>query len=357
MANRLEETAVASEQAGHRVSARAQFIRAARYYGQALYWVFGTSNPAGEKAVYTSMNDSLDAAMRLWALPAEKVTIPYDAGSMPGWFLKPAAGDERRPTMIINNGSDGQMVDLLGQGGFAALERGYNVVIFEGPGQGSQLFVDNVPFRPDWQNVITPIVDWLHRRSDVDTTRIALRGISFGGLLVPQAASVEHRLAAVVADPGSLQTKNDYPPVIQDVYDAGTPEQVNAEWNDVIVEGSTPIQKFNLMKTLSIISSDAHDAAMKGELPSDFSTLWTELLKYDVTGVIGDITSPTMVTQYEGDTAFTTRGKQMYDALKVDRKAFVEFSSVDGTQFHCGPMNPQSANEAMLDWVDAVLRG
>jgi esterase/lipase len=247
------------------------------------------------------------------------------------------------------------MVDLLGQGGLAALERGYNVLIFEGPGQGSQLFVDNVPFRPDWQNVITPVVDWLTKRSDVATDKIALRGISFGGLLVPQAASVEHRLAAVIADPGSLQTKNDYPAVIQNVGNAGTPEQVNAEWNGVIAEGATPTEKFNLMKSMSIFSADAHTAAMQGELVSDFNTLWQEILKYDVTGVLGDITNPTMVTQYEGDTSFGTQGQQMYDALKVERKDLVEFSSVDGTQYHCGPMNPQTANEAMLDWVDSTL--
>ena len=64
--------------------------------------------------------------------------------------MKPERGGARRPTIIMNNGSDGQNVDMLAQGGLAALERGYNVVIFEGPGQGSQLFLHDVPFRPDW---------------------------------------------------------------------------------------------------------------------------------------------------------------------------------------------------------------
>ncbi len=300
MANKLEEAAIASEKAGNQATARSQYIRSARYYAQALYWVFGTSDPAGEKSVYTAMDDALIAAMKLWANPAEQVSIPYDAGSLPGWFLRPTDDDTRRPTLILNNGSDGQNVDMLSQGGLTALERGYNVLIFEGPGQGSQLFVDNVPFRPDWQNVITPILDWLGRRSDVDRDKIAIRGISFGGLLVPQAASVEHRLAAVVADPGSMASKSNYPASILDTGSAGTPEKVNATWNDLIVQGSTPQEKFNLMKSMSIFTTEAHDAAMKGELVTDFNSLWQEILKYDVTGVVGDITSPTMVTQYEG---------------------------------------------------------
>ena len=83
----------------------------------------------------------------------------------------------------MNNGSDGQNVDMLPQGGLAALERGYNVVIFEGPGQGSQLFLHNVPFRADWENVISPIVDHLETRKDVNLDQVAVRGISFGGLV------------------------------------------------------------------------------------------------------------------------------------------------------------------------------
>jgi dienelactone hydrolase len=355
MGNRLEDAAVAAAKAGNTVTARHTYIRAAKYYAQALYWVLGTSTPDAEKAVYTTMNDAFVAGMKLMPTPTEQVAIPYDKGTLPAWFLRPAGDDRRRPTIIMNNGSDGQNVDMLGQGGLAALDRGFNVVIFEGPGQGSQLFVDNVPFRPDWQNVITPIVDWLSKRSDVATDKIALRGISFGGLLTPQAASVEHRIAALVADPGSMASKNDYPPVIQATAAAGTPDQVNAEWNDVIVQGSTSIEKFNLMKSMEIFSTAAHDAAVKGQLVTDFDTLWKTITQYDVTAAVGDITSPTMVTQYEGDTAFGTQGQQMYDALKVGRKNFVEFTSVDGTQFHCGPANPQVVNEACWDWVAGVV--
>lgn len=355
MADRLAAAAAASERAGNDVTAYSQYIRAARYYAQALYWVYGTSTPGAEAEVYTTMDDALVAAMKLSPTPAEAVSIPYSDGELPGWFLKPANDDVRRPTLIINNGSDGQEVDLLSQGGYDALKRGYNVVIFEGPGQGSQLFVHDVPFRPDWQNVVTPIVDWLEKRSDVAKDKIAIRGISFGGLLVPQAASQEHRLAAVVADPGSLQTKDDYPPMIQDVINAGTPAQVNAEWSDVIAEGATPMQKFTLQKSMSIFTQEAHDSAMKGELSTDFYDLWTAIEKYDVTGVLGQITSPTMVTQYEGDAFFTTQGQQMYDGLTVSRKTLAQFGTVDGTEYHCGPMNPQVVNEATLDWIDGVL--
>ncbi len=37
------------------------------------------------------------------------------------------------------------------------------------------------------------------------------------------------------------------------------------------------------------------------------------------------------------------------------KEDLVEFTAVDGTQYHCGPANPQVPNEAILDWVDGIL--
>ena len=87
-------------------------------------------------------------------------------------------------------------------GGAAAARRGYHVLAFAGPGQGSALRDQKLLFRPDWDAVVTPAVDWLLARPDVDPDRIALMGMSFGGLLAPRAAATEHRLAALIAYDG-----------------------------------------------------------------------------------------------------------------------------------------------------------
>ena len=355
MGNRLETAAVAAQHAGHDLTARAKFLRAAKYYTQALYWVPGTATPDAEAATYRVMDDTFTAGVRLIRPEPERLAIPYERHSLPGWFLRPSDDGKPRPTIIMNNGSDGQNVDMLVEGGFAALERGYNVLIFEGPGQGSQLFLDNIPFRPDWEKVITPIVDVLEQRSDVNAKQITLRGISFGGELTPRAAAFEHRIAALVADPGSMSSFSNYPAVVQQVTNTGTPEQINAAWASVIVAGASPEDAFNLKKTLEIFSVAAHNAAMQGEIPSDWASLSDTIKQYNLYDVADKIRCPTLVTQYQGDTFFTTEGQTLYDALRVKKKDFQEFTSVDGAQYHCGPMNPQLVNETCWDWVDEAL--
>jgi dienelactone hydrolase len=356
MANKLQADAIASAKAGHLVTARSQYLRSARYFTSALYWVLGTSTPGAEAEVYSAMDASFRQAMALMDPVAEEIEIPYGDQPLPGWFLRPAGASGKRPTIIINNGSDGQLVDLLGEGGFAALERGYNVFIFEGPGQGSQLFLHNIPFTHEWEKVITPIVDVLERRDDVDAERIALRGISFGGALTPRAAAFEPRLAALVADPGSTGPWNDYPTFITDNSN-GTQAEVDSFWDDAIIPGSTPEQLFALKKSLEIFSAEVHDEVKAGKPPTGWYTLSKEIQRYTLDeDTVAKITCPTLVTWYEDDAAFGDEPMKLYDMLRTDKKDLVKFTSVDGAQYHCGPMAPQISNEACWDWVDDVFR-
>ena len=355
MGNRLETAAADARKSGHRVTARSKYLRAAKYYTQALYWVPGTSTPGAEADVYRVMDHAFSAAMELIQPTPEKIAIPYERRTLPGWFMRPVDDSKRRPTIIMNNGSDGQNVDMLAQGGFAALERGYNVVIFEGPGQGSQLFLENIPFRPDWEKVVTPIVDLLEKRNDVNPKQIALRGISFGGELTPRAAAFEHRIAALVADPGNMNTWVNYPAFLQEVAKSGTPAQVNAAWNTDIVPGSTPEEVFSLKKTLEIFTAGAHDDVKQGEVPRDWAAISEAIGKFNLDGVVDEIKCPTLVTKYEGDTFFKDEPRKLYDALTVKKKDYVEFTAVEGAQFHCGPMAPQLANETCWDWLDDVF--
>ena len=57
---------------------------------------------------------------------------------------------------------------------------------------------------PDWENVITPVVDYLYTRPDVIGSRIAAMGISLGGCQIPRAATTEKRLGAIICDPAQI---------------------------------------------------------------------------------------------------------------------------------------------------------
>jgi len=84
----------------------------------------------------------------------------------------------------------------------AALRRGYNVLAFDGPGQGVALREQKLVMRPDWEAVITPVVDYALTRGEIAADKIVLFGYSLGGYLVARAAAFEHRVAALILDDG-----------------------------------------------------------------------------------------------------------------------------------------------------------
>jgi len=71
----------------------------------------------------------------------------------------------------------------------SARERGWNAFVFDGPGQQSMLFERNIPFRHDWGEVLTPVVDRLVARPDVDPDGLLGLGISEAGYWLPRALS------------------------------------------------------------------------------------------------------------------------------------------------------------------------
>src|SRR5262249_4548814 len=141
--------------------------------------------------------------------PVERIEIPYEGSVLRGYFFhaRPGTGSDRgpRPTIILSNGSDGPVTDMVRIGAAAAVERGSNAVTFDGPGQNVALHGQKLYFRPDWEAVITPVVDWLTARADVDPYAIVLHGVSQAGYWVPRAVAFEKRIAAAVADPGVVR--------------------------------------------------------------------------------------------------------------------------------------------------------
>jgi alpha-beta hydrolase superfamily lysophospholipase len=138
----------------------------------------------------------------------EPIQIPYEKTTLPGYFFKvddysttEDENEKQRPIVVVHGGFDSTLEELYFSAAAPALERGYNCLAFEGPGQGGVICNQKTPFRFDWEKVVTPVIDFLLNNKEeycVDTQRIALMGISMGGYLAARAVAFEHRLSACI---------------------------------------------------------------------------------------------------------------------------------------------------------------
>ncbi|WP_351226515.1 acyl-CoA thioester hydrolase/BAAT C-terminal domain-containing protein [Streptomyces sp. NPDC002133] len=334
---------------------RFRALRAAQYYGQALFFVLGSDDPGSEEQLYKAGRAAWDKFCDLCDPAPLKTTVPYGTTPLPVWFFRPDESDRRRPTVILTNGSDGQNVDMWTYGVPAALDRGWNALVYDGPGQGQLLFVDQVVFTPTWEKVVTPLVDWLAARPDVDADKIGLTGLSMAGDLAPRAAAFEDRIAALVAMPGCLTPWLGFPQEIREILTPSKAETNNI-WNKEVVPELPPADAATLKKRFEPFSVPAMLDAREGKIFTDFYTPAKLIESLDITSVVGRIKMPTLVLDYEYEQFYPGQARQMFDKL-TSPKDYVKLTAATGAQLHCSPMAPQQHCEVVFDWLAETLSG
>jgi len=344
----LRTRASSFRRAGHGVSAREAYLRAASYFDQALFFVLASSDPTRkhEGEVYKKMDGCWRAAAKRFAPQFQYVRIPYKGTKLPGWLITPSGPIRRRPTVILNNGSDDQNIDLYVYGGRAARERGWNAFIFEGPGQGSNLFLRNMPFVVEWEKVVSSVVDVLVKRPEVSRDQIALVGWSFCGLSVVRAAAYERRIAALVADPGVVSNftkwEQSLGPGLLELLDAGRKAEFDAIWDHVFA--SLPAEEqFIIRKRSEIFGQGSFYDRMRLARQFELSP-----------STIARVKAPTLVIEAADEQFVPGQSQRLYEQLKT-RKKLLTFTVAEGGQFHCEPMAPQLRNELMFNWLEDTL--
>jgi hypothetical protein len=207
-AERLIAVGDASAAGGHPVSAREAYLRATTYLQVAGLSLFGW--PIDPRLVSTSAHEAavFQKAAALLDPPLRALEIPFEGTTLPAYLVTADGSGRPRPTMLHTNGFDSDVHEMYFAHAAPAIRRGYNCLLFDGPGQGRPLLRDGLPLRPDWEHVVRPVVDFALTLPEVDPARLVLSGWSFGGFLAPRAAAFEPRLAALIADPGQWDQRD-----------------------------------------------------------------------------------------------------------------------------------------------------
>jgi hypothetical protein len=344
-AERVRGLAEASRGAGHRVSARDAYLRASTYYFNAAFFVVGT--PEGERLpeLWRAHRDCFERAAALFDPPFERVAIPYEGAALEGWFFRAYGADERRPLAILNNGSDGTVTDMWVQGAAAAIARGYHALTYDGPGQGQALFEQGLHFRPDWEAVVTPVVDYARSRDDVDPERIALLGVSQAGYWVPRAVAFEDRIAAAVADPGVVDVSeamtSQLPASMRKLLEQGKQEKFDSEVH--LVERFSKSLRYT-MKFRSLpygTSSPFEMFKLAGEY-----RLEPETAKR--------IRCPLLITDPENEQFWPGQSRRLAE-LVGGSATLMPFTAAEGADGHCEPRAPTLRAQRIFDWLDEQL--
>lgn len=345
-AQRVEELGRTSLTAGHGVSAREALLRASNYYRTAEF--YRRDDPWRDpevKELSQRSRDTFRAAMALFDFGFEQVAIPYENTTLPGYLYLVDDSGRPRPTVVYNSGYDSTLEESYFAVAAAALARGYNVLAFDGPGQGAALREQRLTFRADWEAVLVPVLDFAFTRPEIAPTKVALFGYSLGGYLVARAAAFDQRVAALILDDGIYDfhaaMANAMPGFLTDWIDDGNDEAANP-----------------VLALLMSVNTQIRWAIRNGlwamgiESPARLPRAFRD---YTLAGVADRITAPALVLDAENDQFLKGEPRRAADAMVNAKTTLVTLRESEGAGEHCHMGAASRAHQVMFDWLDEVI--
>lgn len=194
MADKLCTLAAEDEAKGRLFSAGEKYNRAASYLITCER--LQAHNSPGRIELYKRELELFQKGIQLTKENCERVEIPYEGTHLSALYVRAEGVTGPAPVLIQVNGLDStkEMKYRVGLPAWLA-KRGVASLIVDQPGTGEALRLQNLNARFDSEHWASVVVDWLEQRSDIDTKRIGMEGVSLGGYFCPRAVAFEPRLA------------------------------------------------------------------------------------------------------------------------------------------------------------------
>lgn len=344
LANQTKGLAQDPELAYDPVNVRDTWFSAATYFRLADFYLHGNPEDPLINQLWAEQTAAFDTAMSSLEVPGQRLKIPADNFTVEAIWFPVAVDNKKRPTIIFGNGYDGAQEDLYHSFVNQAHERGWNAITYDGPGQPSVRRDQNLGFIPDWERVVTPIVDYLlnNQSSAVDSSKLLLFGYSFGGYLAARAAAFEDRITGLILDGGVWDAFQDFynqlPQPAQTVFDSGNATAFNDLVIPVISNTSTPTG----------LRWGAQQGMWSFNVPTPYDFL-QKAKQFHVSDFIDRIQVPTLVADATLEGFFPNNSIRVVEALG-SRATYHLFSDYSG--YHCQVGSLQDLNRVLWAWVN-----
>ncbi len=163
--------------------ANADYIRAWRLYSFGR-WPIPAS--PGKQRSYAKALEAFRAHARFWDPPLEVVHIPFEGKEVIGYLRLPKNAQGPVPLVIAVNGLDSRKEDLAESFG-AILPYGIGFLAVDGPGTGQA----PIKVSENADRMLSCVIDYVQTRPEVDKTKLAVHGVSWGAYWAAKLAIVE----------------------------------------------------------------------------------------------------------------------------------------------------------------------
>lgn len=315
------------------------FLRASRYYQAAEFFL----DPKDSKKieVYNKSVSLFYKGLSAKGIEYKHAEIPYDGAVLRTMYFQTTK--ESKGTFFICGGFDAFLEELYFTNVLAALASGYDVVLYEGPGQSNVIRKYKRSFEANWSNVAGAVVHYYLAEYDLKTPKIGV-GVSLGGLLVARAASLDHTLFDKVIFfnyfPGMIESlkkslprflhsylSKGFPPLLERICSAYIARNKFLNWQ---VEHAKWVFSGNTLNDLVMIFQE-----------------FSETIVYD------NLKTGCLILVAKEDNYYDYQlGIDFFNKITVKNKKLILFDKTKySSNFHCQNGAAYDANDQIFEWL------
>lgn len=326
---------------GHVISGREQLFRACSSYRAAEY--YSPCSSEHHRILGLNSADCFCSALSSMDLHFENHSVSYKNINLPVYFVSPANDGEKRKTLLIVSGFDGTLEEEFLLRGLAAVERGYNVIHFAGPGQ-MDVFRNHpgTYFEPDFENVVRKIINHFEFRHEIDKHHLSLMGISIGGYFAIRGACHEHRIKALIANSPILNLYS-YLCSFASVAPEQIPDSEDFEVNDIASMPDDVLSEQMKIQAEQLITRFGQQT---------FKRTFDYIKQFQIDDSIQQLNIPCLALIGSGEGS--EPHQQFDDFCTLTQADRYEFSDFEGAGAHCQVGNSSFANAVTYDWLDSI---
>ena len=261
--------------------------------------------------------------------------VPYEGGFLTALTL-PLKG-KKKGTILVHGGFDSFIEEFYGIWKLFS-ESGYEVIAFEGPGQGEPLRKYNLPFDHAWEKPVATILDFFHLKD------VTILGISMGGYWCLRAAAFEKRIKKVIV----------FPPLLDWMESTGQGMRSLVEWMmkheglmraQIKIKMRSPSMEHVVKHTLFITQKQDVLDVVKWELAMNKDFLHSELIDQDV------LLLASARDSFQPPVLYQRQWNALINAKSIKGRIFTDD---DQASHHCAIGNMGMAVRVMLEWLDEI---
>ena len=267
--------------------------------------------------------------------------VPFENAKLPIWHLKPK--HENKGVILLHGGNDSYFEEFL----FPVLylqEKEYEVYLFEGPGQGGVVRIQDIHFTHKWEKPVKAILDYFHLEN------ITIIGVSLGGYLAPRAAAFDSRISKIVAwsifpcfQDVILGTQK---PLLQKIFHFLMKIHARFIVNFIFYQKAKKNPMIDWGLKHGMYAYEAKDPYMYAK----------KLKLYDLEPVAHKITQDILIIGANQDHFIDYKmiGKEINMLKNVKSLTFRLFTDKENAQNHCNAGNSKIVLNTICNWIESI---